>query len=126
MCVSVSSYFGCRKNLSAQSLSFVFVVLDIIRYIEWLKTDTQKRLCQSLEKKALSIVLNPFISAYDSTAQEFGCQNSSKINTFRQQMRILWHNAYSLEQLRHENEWPWPFLTTFQKAKKGDKSPQTN
>ena len=74
MCVPVSLNFGCRKNLSAQRLSFVFVVLDIIRYIEWLKTDTQKRLCQSLEKKALSIVLNPFISAYDSTAQDLAAR----------------------------------------------------
>ena len=33
-------------------------------------------------------------------------------------MRILWHNAYSLELFYPENDWPWHCHTTYQKAKK--------
>ena len=53
----------------------------------------------------------------------FGCQNSSKMTTFRPKMRILWHNANSLELLNPENDWPWHSPTTYPKAKKGDISP---
>ena len=53
----------------------------------------------------------------------FGCQNSSKMTTFRPKMRILWHNANSLELLNPENDWPWHCPTTYPKAKKGDISP---
>ena len=34
----------------------------------------------------------------------FGCKNSLKMSTFRLIMRILWHNALLLEQLKPEND----------------------
>ena len=37
----------------------------------------------------------------------FGCQNSSKMTTFRPKMRILWHKANSLEQSNSQNAWSW-------------------
>ena len=69
-CVSVSSNFNCQKA----SLQCVFpVFLDIICYIESLKSDIQISPCQSLKNISVTTFINSFRSAYDSTAQDFGC-----------------------------------------------------
>ena len=52
-----------------------------------------------------------------------GCQNLSKMTIFRPKMRILWHNADSLELLNPKNDWPWHCPTTYLKAKNGNISP---
>ena len=57
-CVSVSSHFGC--------------------YIESLKADIQKSLCTSLKKISATTLINSFISAYDSTAQDLGARINQK------------------------------------------------
>ena len=35
-------------------------------------------------------------------------------------MRILWHNANSMQLLNPENDWSWHCPTTYPKAKKSD------
>ena len=41
-----------------------------------------------------------------------------KNDHFETKMRILWHNANSVELLNPENDWPWHCPTTNQRAKK--------
>ena len=50
------------------------VFLDIICYIESLKTDIQKSPCMSLKKISVTTFINSFISAYDSTAQDLAAR----------------------------------------------------
>ena len=64
--------FWLPKN-SLQCVFPVFLeVLDIICFIESLKTDIQKSPCQSLKN------INSFISAYDSTTQDLAARINQK------------------------------------------------
>ena len=87
-------------------LVFFLQFSDIIRYIESLKTVVQK--AQFSHKK--DVLIHNFQLIYNRLwlyISGFGCNNSSKITTFRPKMRIMWHNAYSLQLSNTENGLPW-------------------
>ena len=122
---SVSSISGCRNYFSAVYFSYVFVVMiNFWQYVEY--EDRYSKTPTSVNRKDVSEhiyqVIHISLWFYGSG---FGCQNWSKMTTFKLKMRILWHNADLLERINARNGWPWHCLTTYLKAKKGNKSPET-
>ena len=114
VCVSVSSHFGSQKNLCAV---FLVVFRHKLLYCEFKNRYSKKPV--SVTKKDISdhIYCLIYISIW-FYCSGFGCQNPAQRTTLRPKVRILWHDANSLELLNPENYWPWHCSTTIQKPKK--------
>ena len=117
-----------RYTLLCVSESCVFPVFLAVfgrnlLYWEFKKMIYSKKPVYVTKLILVTTLITSFISAYDSTAQDLAARIHQKMTTFKPLMRILWHNANSLELLNPENDWPWHCSTTYPKAKKATYSP---